>query len=55
MDIASRSGLNLMGVPLVAVLGAVSSFLMLLQFDLVVVAIAAAVLGFGALFYRPAA
>jgi APA family basic amino acid/polyamine antiporter len=46
------SGLNLMGVPFIAVLGAVSSFLMLLQFDLAIVAIAAAVLGFGAIFYR---
>ncbi len=55
LGIASRSRLNLMGVPIVAVLGAVSSFLMLLQFDLVIVAIAAAVLGFGALFYRLAA
>jgi APA family basic amino acid/polyamine antiporter len=46
------SGLNLMGVPFIAVLGAVSSFLMLLQFDLVIVAITATVLGFGAIFYR---
>ncbi|MCP8307547.1 MAG: amino acid permease [archaeon] len=49
---AFKSPLTIMNVPVLAVFGALSSFIMLLQFDLLIVAIATLVIGLGAIFYK---
>jgi len=49
---AFKSPFTIMNVPVLAVFGALSSFIMLLQFDLLVVAIAALIIGLGAIFYK---
>ncbi|MCP8315687.1 MAG: amino acid permease, partial [archaeon] len=49
---AFKSPLTILNVPVLAVFGALSSFIMLLQFDLLIVAIATLVIGLGAIFYK---
>lgn len=47
-----KSPFTVKNVPVLAVFGALSSFIMLLQFDLLVVAMAVLVTGLGAIFYK---